>query len=40
MRQFILRPINRSYLELAMELSDMEVDKLRTIAESILDITL
>ncbi len=40
MRSFILRPINRSYLELAMELSEMEVGKLRTIAESILDITL
>jgi transcriptional regulator with XRE-family HTH domain len=40
MRQFILKRINRSYLELAMRLSDMEVTKLRTIAESILDITL
>ncbi len=40
LRSFILRPINRSYLELAMELSEMEVGKLRTIAESILDITL
>jgi transcriptional regulator with XRE-family HTH domain len=39
-RAFILRPINRSYLELALRLSEMEVDKLRGIAESILDITL
>ncbi len=40
MRAFILKPINRSYLELAMRLSEMDVNRLRTIAESILDITL
>lgn len=40
LRNFILKPINRSYLDLAMRLSNMEVGKLRTIAESILDITL
>nr|MBN1229209.1 transcriptional regulator [Anaerolineae bacterium] len=40
LRAFILKPINRSYLELAVRLSQMEVGKLRTIAESILDITL
>lgn len=39
MRAFILKPINRSYLELAIKLSEMEVDRLRTIAESILEIT-
>jgi len=38
-RAFILKPINQSYLELAMRLSQMEVNKLRTIAESILEIT-
>ena len=39
-RAFILKPINRSYLELAIRLSDLEVDRLRSIAESILEITL
>lgn len=39
LREFLLRPINRPYLDLAMRLSTMDVDKLRNIAESILDIT-
>ncbi|HEC23714.1 MAG TPA: XRE family transcriptional regulator [Chloroflexi bacterium] len=39
LREFILRPVNRSYLELAVRLSQMDVDRLRTIAESILEIT-
>lgn len=39
LREFILKPINRSYIELAVRLSDMEVERLRTIAESILEIT-
>ncbi|MBN1427367.1 MAG: helix-turn-helix transcriptional regulator [Anaerolineae bacterium] len=39
LRAFMLRPINRSYLDLAMRLSDMKVEELRTIAESILEIT-
>jgi transcriptional regulator with XRE-family HTH domain len=39
LREFVLRPINRSYLDLAIRLSNMEVNKLRTIAESILEIT-
>ena len=39
LRQFVSRPINRSYLELAVRLSNMDVEKLRTIAESILEIT-
>lgn len=38
-REFIVRPINRSYLELAIRLSDMQVNQLRQIAESILEIT-
>jgi transcriptional regulator with XRE-family HTH domain len=38
-RAFIIRPINRSYLELAVRLSNMKVDQLRGIAESILEIT-
>lgn len=40
LRAFVLKPINRSYLELALRLSEMEADRLRTIAESILEITL
>ena len=39
MRDFILRRINRTYLDLAMRLSNMEVGRLRSIAESILEIT-
>ena len=38
-RDFVLKPINRSYIELAMRLSEMETDRLRGIAESILEIT-
>lgn len=40
LRAFILKPINRSYLELATKLAETDVDKLRTIAESLLEITL
>ena len=39
MRQFVCEPINQSYLETAMKLSDMDVHRLRGIAESLLDIT-
>jgi len=39
LRAFVLRPINRSYIELAVKLSDMKVDQLRSIAEGILEIT-
>ncbi len=39
LRSFIVRPINRSYLDLAVRLSNMEVNELRKIAESILEIT-
>ncbi len=39
LRAFILRPINRSYLELAMKLSEMPVGSLRMIAEGLLEIT-
>jgi len=38
-REFVLKPINRSYLDLAIRLSKLDVDSLRTIAESILEIT-
>jgi transcriptional regulator with XRE-family HTH domain len=39
MREFISKPVNRPYLDLAMRLSKMEADKLRSIAASLLEIT-
>jgi len=39
LRQFVSAPVNRPYLELAMKLSSMSRDKLRSVAENILDIT-
>jgi len=36
---FINKPINRPYIELAHKLSEMSVDRLRTVAESLLEIT-
>jgi transcriptional regulator with XRE-family HTH domain len=36
---FVVEPINLSYLETAMRLSKMDADKLRDIAEGLLDIT-
>jgi transcriptional regulator with XRE-family HTH domain len=36
---FIRKPINKPYLELAQRLSEMPVDKLRSIAEGLLEIT-
>lgn len=38
-REFIAKPINQPYLELALRLSDLNVEKLRGIAEGILEIT-
>lgn len=38
-RQFVSAPVNRPYLELAMKLSSMSRDKLRSVAEDLLDIT-
>jgi transcriptional regulator with XRE-family HTH domain len=40
MQNFACRPINRPYLELAMKLSEMSTDRLRSVAEGLLDITL
>lgn len=40
MREFISQPVNRPYLDLAMKISNMSRDKLRSVAEDILDITL
>jgi transcriptional regulator with XRE-family HTH domain len=39
LRQFVAAPVNRPYLELAMKLSSMSRDKLRSVAEDLLDIT-
>jgi len=39
MRQFICAPVNYPYITLARRLSQMSVEKLRSIAESILEIT-
>jgi transcriptional regulator with XRE-family HTH domain len=39
LRQFVATPVNRPYLELAMKLSNMSRDKLRSVAEDLLDIT-
>ncbi|MEJ5313954.1 MULTISPECIES: helix-turn-helix domain-containing protein [Anaerolinea] len=39
MQQFIVQPVNRPYLELAMRLSALDANKLRLIAESLLEIT-
>ncbi len=40
MQMFVTKPINRPYLELAQRLSEMSVDKLRSVGEGILEITL
>ena len=37
---FVTKPINRPYLELAQRLSEMSVEKLRAVAEGLLEITL
>ncbi len=39
LREFVAMPVNRPYLELAMKLSNMSTDKLRSVAEDLLDIT-
>lgn len=39
MQEFLLNPVNSSYLDTAKLLSEMDVDRLRLVAESILDIT-
>ena len=39
LRQFVALAVNRPYLELARKLSNMSRDKLRSVAEDLLDIT-
>lgn len=38
-QNFVCKPVNRPYLELAMKLSNMSTEKLRSVAEDLLDIT-
>jgi transcriptional regulator with XRE-family HTH domain len=40
MQVFVCLPVNRPYLELAMKLSEMSRERLRSVAEGLLDITL
>lgn len=40
LQDFIGKPINRPYLEIAQRLGEMSVDKLRAVAEGLLEITL
>lgn len=40
LQAFIAQPVNRPYLEVARRLSELSVDKLRAVAEVLLDITL
>ena len=39
LQKFVSKPVNRPYLELAMKLSGMSTDKLRSVAEDLLEIT-
>ena len=40
MRAFVCAPVNQPYLELARNLSQLSTDRLRAVAEALLDITL
>jgi transcriptional regulator with XRE-family HTH domain len=40
MQQFVSKPVNQPYLELAQRLSEMSVERLRAVAEGLLEITL
>ncbi len=40
LQDFLGKAVNRPYLELAQRLSEMSVDKLRAVAEGLLEITL
>jgi transcriptional regulator with XRE-family HTH domain len=40
LRDFVCMPVNRPYLELARNLSTLSTEKLRSVAEGLLDITL
>ena len=40
LQEFVTKPVNQPYLEMAVRLSGMSVDKLRAVAEVLLEITL
>jgi transcriptional regulator with XRE-family HTH domain len=40
LQSFVCKPVNRPYIELALSLSGLSTDKLRSVAETLLDITL
>jgi len=40
LQEFVAKPVNHPYLELAQRLSEMSVEKLRAVGEGILEITL
>jgi transcriptional regulator with XRE-family HTH domain len=40
LQMFVTKPVNQPYLELAQRLSEMSVEKLRAVAEGLLEITL
>lgn len=40
LQEFVSKPINQPYLEIARKLSSLSADQLRSIAESLLDITI
>jgi transcriptional regulator with XRE-family HTH domain len=40
LQTFVCKPVNLPYLELALKLSNLSTDKLRSVAEGLLDITL
>jgi len=40
LQSFVCKPVNQPYLELALSLSGLSTEKLRSVAESLLDITL
>ncbi len=39
LRDFVCKPVNRPYIELAIRLSNLSVEKLRAVAEGLLEIT-
>jgi transcriptional regulator with XRE-family HTH domain len=40
LKEFVSKPINRPYLEIAVRLSELNVERLRALAEGLLEITL
>lgn len=40
LQSFVCKPVNQPYIELALSLSGLSTEKLRSVAESLLDITL